>query len=554
MVDLDHSESFLRNYTASNLLYQEEKEQVRLGTLLAHRMAQALQIIHSQNKPGWVETPHQRPGKPSVFKLPHYQSLMQLPHVTISKLAQCPLGAPTEKLTDIICLLMSISSPDSCTHPQHWWRMPWNGEWHWGAHPPLRGKQWMVPSWDWKPGMRRWREPQGPYLTRGAAAYPSAMNKLIADEWVRASARIRLEVNQISSMVRTGKWANTLVRKTLVKDQVGVHTIKRPLAAETDAFQPTKVRLEDPVRPKDEERLPALYDEKACVCGLVNTWESMGKLPQHKALGPQLAAVIDKFLDGNKVLERDIFQSIGADKVDVPALSARLEPLRHLLAEELSARGTPSISEVEAATCSASIRGHLLAAWATMARDPAWKVCEWLFTGAPAGLERDYTVLDGLFPRVLRPDESDNVVDLETDYDSFTNYTGVEEDSDAADVIENYIRRKFLKSFSSLADTKKFVNGNPILNKLGLVVKNKTHPETGTVTKTIRIIVDNKQSGVSLIAKRTHRSTLPRAANAVQSVMGLMDATDPAEQFDAFIDLFGGRCFGRFLAYPASPG
>ena len=59
------------------------------------------------------------------------------------------------------------------------------------------------------------------------------------------------------------------------------------------------------------------------------------------------------------------------------------------------------------------------------------------------------------------------------------------------------------------------------MSKLGIVVKYKNNPESGKVKKKVRIILDNKESGVTVVAKRTHKSTLPRATHAVAGALGL---------------------------------
>ena len=53
-------------------LNPDEKEQVRLGTLLALRKAHMCSLMYQQHRPFWAETPARRDGSPSVFKLPEY--------------------------------------------------------------------------------------------------------------------------------------------------------------------------------------------------------------------------------------------------------------------------------------------------------------------------------------------------------------------------------------------------------------------------------------------------------------------------------------------------
>ena len=161
-----------------------------------------------------------------------------------------------------------------------------------------------------------------------------------------------------------------------------------------------------------------------------------------------------------------------------------------------------------------------------MARDLGHKLSAWIANGAPAGVAIDFDELDGLYPRV-QPGEQDSPEDLHTDYDTFVNYKGVDEDPDAATVIDGYIAKNYLKVFSDLESVKRYVGGDPIVSKLGLVVKDKVNPTTGKITKKVRIILDNKQSGVTKSASRTHRSTLPRATHAIGGALSLMDKQGP---------------------------
>ena len=91
------------------------------------------------------------------------------------------------------------------------WALPWNGRAHFGPHLTFRGKQWMI-SWErWKPWMRRQCEPSGPFLTREMAAYPTELNQVLAKELVKAAVLARVKRTQAHSIVRIGKWGNTLV-------------------------------------------------------------------------------------------------------------------------------------------------------------------------------------------------------------------------------------------------------------------------------------------------------------------------------------------------------
>ena len=133
-------------------LTPEEKESVRIGTLLALRSKDAFMEAYRRNLPGWFETPKRRPGKPSVFKLPEIKLEFCIPGARCKAFVQCHLGARSTKPTEIWHVNMSLDElPETCNHADLWWAMPWSGASHYGPHPLLTGTQWMMPweFWRW---------------------------------------------------------------------------------------------------------------------------------------------------------------------------------------------------------------------------------------------------------------------------------------------------------------------------------------------------------------------------------------------------------------------
>ena len=126
----------------------------------------------------------------------------------------------------------------------------------------------------------------------------------------------------------------------------------------------------------------------------------------------------------------------------------------------------------DGATGRVDLHGDLLHAWASWARDPAAPVAEWLWLGAPAGVAVDFK-LDGL----LEPVPLEEPIPLEqlaSDFDTFSNYSGVEDDPGAVDILNGYIDRGWLKEFGSLEELSDFVGGEPILNKFACICKEQS--------------------------------------------------------------------------------
>ena len=65
--------------------------------------------------------------------------------------------------------------------------------------------------------MLRRNRPGGRFISAEAAHYPSEMNRKIAVAMIMAAGTRREARIQASSMVTTGKWANSLVRASALK-------------------------------------------------------------------------------------------------------------------------------------------------------------------------------------------------------------------------------------------------------------------------------------------------------------------------------------------------
>ena len=532
-----------------------EKSAVRIGTACAFRGIEAANIMVDQGQPFVFETPRQRPGKPSLFKLPEAKALQARDGVSVKSIVQCELGARTTKPTDMKTYKVDMSSfPTLCTHQPRWWVIPWCETYHWGAHPLLTGRQWMLEAERWRPHMLRWREPDGPYISRSAAAYPLQMNKLLAEKLVRAACATRLRQSQCSAMVRTGRWANTLVASHRLRTAPGgialttgstvatdtqvlrTPTVGRPASSDigdgahssgTHVTGLPRVAQVMKLRPGDPVDMGPLYDANTCIGGLVDCWTSVQRVTGHATVGPQISAILDTWLDANPQAENTIFDAIGKDAVDPVAMESLVDTLRQDIANFLCADGghidtAPIASELY----STHIRGHLLHSWLLKASDPAAPICEWLWKGAPAGLKQDFNVLDGIFPRV-KPEDPDLDVDhLQTDFASFTNYSGVEEDDAVFDILKTYETAGYFKRCRTLKQVRAFLGRAPVLTKVGAVKKVKINPVTKAEKIKTRIIVDSKEAGTSRAARRTHKSNLPQAAASIKGFLGLMKNSD----------------------------
>ena len=495
-------------------LRPEEKEKVRVGNVLAIRSSRVCKRSHLSKKPWILEQPHHRisQGKTSMFNLDEFVELMGLDGVYKYTFDQCMFGAMWEKATDLLSNIPGLVQFElRCNHHKRSWTIPWSGEVVWAAHPPLKGRQLAIPSEEWGPHLLTKFEPKGEYLTRKAAAYPSALNQALADALAAAMSK------SVTIVPKLGEGEDD-------NDQdVHMH--------EGDD---RKVVFTLPLKgPKlNEEKIDDKYS-------LRNIHKSM----DHKNLyiGKQVANLIERRLDSDDGIQDRILDNLGKpiDEIDMPEdwLQGLRSDIRDLLVRNRSDSmpATCETSAVDSPQYQTVIRAELLKYWAETVQDPGSPVAGWLINGAPAGLSCDMSVLDPICPSVDAEELEVCANDLFTEFDSFQNYSGVDDDSDATKALLTYRDKGYIKEFDTLEQLRRFVGAEPVLSKLGCIKKTKYNADTGAYTTKNRIILDCKESAVSRAAKRTHKSILPRVSDAVHSALALMSDLKEGEQLTMLI-------------------
>lgn len=328
-------------------LKAHEKEKVKTGTLLAKRACDTATHAHEQDKPWVLEQPHWREDSTSMFTLDEFQQLQQRDGVKIYTLAQCRYGADVEKLTDLMSNRDLSELELQCNHPHIWWRIPWSGEWHYGPHPPLRGKQKAIKAEDWNESMLRYSEPDGPYLTRSYAAYPRELNEALA--------------KAITNSIQQRK-ANRIV--------------PGPVKAE-GSIETGFVRL-DQLRPQQHKK-----EMPSDSWSLRNVRKSINGRMRY--IGKQMSNLIEQELDANPDVESQIMENIGkpADEVTIPEeWCTGLRTKLAKLFQRNKGDGMPDICLTDAVVnkhYQTSIRAHLLEYWANLVGDPAAHTARWLY-------------------------------------------------------------------------------------------------------------------------------------------------------------------------------
>ena len=141
--------------------------------------------------------------------------------------------------------------------------------------------------------------------------------------------------------------------------------------------------------------------------------------------------------------------------------------------------------------------------------------------GAPAGIEQ-FAPDDGVFPPVEQEDTPDPE-ELSTSIDTFVNYDGFDDDDDAWREFQSFVNRDppMLKQCDTLQECRSFLQAEPVLSRFGNTNK--------------RIILDEKQSGVTRHTRRTHGLLLHRASDAVNDGLGMADGMQRSEDIEQMV-------------------
>ena len=149
---------------------------------------------------------------------------------------------------------------------------------------------------------------------------------------------------------------------------------------------------------------------------------------------------------------------------------------------------------------------EVIAAWGEHSEDPdSATLAEWLDHGAPLGFSHPVET-NGIFPRVEGESWTEEQRrQLVRSMDGWENYkSAIEENQDLQQLISDYVERGFCHLVPSMEQATQELGTEPVVNRLGVVVKYKGEK------KKSRIIWDLRESGANLSCSQGERILLPR--------------------------------------------
>ncbi len=480
------------------------KELVRLHNLIAVRVAQVLEFVTVQGRPWIFETPALKDGEVSVLRLDEFQRLLEATGVEHNIGVQCTFGALSPKPTSWVSYGVDLHDmPTECPHGKRTWFNDRTGVAVSSRHRPTAGRDTFSDT-------QRTRSATGTfvptnYVSAQLAAYPDLLNRYLVAKLAAGIANAAAQPRMASPIM--------------------MNVAPRNFSEDIEWRQRLRGAVEVDAKAEANHR---------AIGGMRNAAQALGKLHTVQAFGLALGDDIRKVLLDELALASSKGQGktawihltcdiIGATDKDVRPPQGAIDAVKRVLLKHVGGDGA---SLPKAKT---RINSTILGDWRRKSGDPDVEVIPWLVEGAPAGILTQPVDSAGIFPD-CSADAEQSLDTLSTDCDSFCNYSGVEEHAVTEAELTQHIEKGHIASFDSIAALRAFVQGDPVLSKLGLILKTRNG-----VTKA-RMILDTKASGIKYVTGKSQRVTLPRLFDAVLRLLFLLSiATAAGGEVSAFL-------------------
>ena len=270
-----------------------------------------------------------------------------------------------------------------------------------------------------------------------------------------------------------------------------------------------------------------------------NPAKALSRLPGSVQLGELVSELLVesvKKLPTLKQTAEDIFNGLPEVR-SFPAVE--LEKVRKAVGYLLKPSAMPEPAQDVAST---PISAENVMGWGEHSDDPdACTLARWLVQGAPLGFH-EAIERNGIFPPTTgTPADAPTEAELLRDSENWSNWPSAEEEEDEVHRLVREAEGKgFCKVFEARSEVRELLGAEPILNKLGVVVKYKEG------VKKARIIWDLKESLVNKACDPAERVILPRLLDVVNSCISMMrDGLRPtlavADIRDAFHNVPAGK-------------
>ncbi|CAE7312378.1 unnamed protein product [Symbiodinium sp. CCMP2592] len=367
-------------------------------------------------------------GKPSLWAMPSFRSILGLDRVGTADFDQCRFGLETVKPTRFLFSAhvdFAKLHGQRCNHPR-------------GTHQSVAGKQVSDSA-----GQQRW-------ASADQAEYTAHLSQIIAEALFQGYRRAALD--------------------------------------------------------KEAENERALG-------GLRNPRRALTRLPKSAVVGRGIRRLLSQAVDLWPELLDPAVAILRGDLSPDAVTSVRSAVLTALGATEGTRkrkRTAPAATPIQAA---------VLEAWGDATDDPdATLLAHWLDHGAPLGMEQEVPTT-GVFLPVPRDGQMPASQLDRRALEGWKNYpSAVAEEGTLRNLLDDYVARGFCVLVDTEEEAEALLGGPPVLNRLGVIVKDKVDAQGRPVRKA-RVIWDLRESRVNMACCQGERILLPRLLDVVSSLL-----------------------------------
>ena len=246
-----------------------------------------------------------------------------------------------------------------------------------------------------------------------------------------------------------------------------------------------------------------------------NPAEAVAKLKGSAEAGRAIRQLLVGALDHPSVTR--LVENILAGKPAEPINQKLIEKLRDLVVS-LTPKGCVKLPP-KTAKANTPIRPEIIKAWGDLSNDPdSDLLADWLRTGAPLGFTQSIPNT-GIFPPVDTDQwDADTAESLRRPFEGWTNHPSASEwHDDLLSLVDEAHSKGFCSFFPNMKEAEDDIGIRPVLNKLGVLVKEKPSPN-GMVRKA-RLIWDMKESKINSLCNQGERILLPRVNDVISDVI-----------------------------------